>query len=258
MTPLLHPMGRTSSAGQFCPLGAVCTCISGNPSRYVSLPGETWSNIRTDNGFPFEIIRRKPRAHPPRLLPAIELHLTEEASGATCCGLTSEGEGLPVRSARISRPPSSASQSAQIDISRRTREARPLQKDFTIKELAENWDAHQAGEPLPHRVQGVITVHDDRDNGVTNTWNVELTGWPVEPHPTRGSVWVRIPDEPTGESGSRCLTYEHQRTRQRRYWISRQGSMVLPDPQCRGNPLLTPVAPDDGPAPERDNRAGLR
>lgn len=43
-----------------------------------------------------------------------------------------------------------------------------LQRDFTIKELSENYEARRAGQELPHKVCGVVTVEDDRDNGSTD------------------------------------------------------------------------------------------
>ncbi|MCQ9129983.1 hypothetical protein [Streptomyces hilarionis] len=105
-----------------------------------------------------------------------------------------------------------------------------LQRDFTIKELSENYEAYQAGQPLPHRVAGTITVHDGRDNGVTDTWKVELSGWPVEPHPTRGSVWHVTRDHLTDGSGARSLIFQVQPSRERTYWISRERGQRLPEP----------------------------
>ncbi|MET8438544.1 hypothetical protein ABZV61_38715 [Streptomyces sp900116325] len=43
-----------------------------------------------------------------------------------------------------------------------------MQRDFTIKEFAENFTAKQAGAELLHRVVGTVTVEDDRDNGNTD------------------------------------------------------------------------------------------
>ncbi|MGW7168181.1 hypothetical protein ACWGH3_23345 [Streptomyces sp. NPDC054884] len=105
-----------------------------------------------------------------------------------------------------------------------------LQGDFTIKELSENYEAHQAGLPLPHRVAGTITVHDGRDNGVTDTWKVELSGWPVEPHETRGSVWHVTRDDLTEGGGDRSMIFKVQPSRERTYWISRERGQQLPEP----------------------------
>ncbi|MFC5028670.1 hypothetical protein C8250_025385 [Streptomyces sp. So13.3] len=106
-----------------------------------------------------------------------------------------------------------------------------LNKDFTIKELAGNYAAREEGHPLPHRVQGTVTVHDDRDNGVTDTWNLELTGCPVEPHETRGSVWRVVGHHVTEGDGSRSLEYIPRPTRRRTYWISRENEIRLPEPR---------------------------
>lgn len=105
-----------------------------------------------------------------------------------------------------------------------------LQGDFTIKELSENFEAHQAEQRLPHRVVGTVTVHDGRDNGVTDTWEVELTGWPVQPHEARGSVWHVTRDDLTDGSGSRSMIFQVQPSRERTYWISRARGQRLPEP----------------------------
>ncbi|MFD7933775.1 hypothetical protein ACFV4T_04420, partial [Streptomyces sp. NPDC059755] len=51
-----------------------------------------------------------------------------------------------------------------------------LHRDFTIKELSENFTAKQAGRELPHKVLNTVTVADDRDNGSTDRWDLVLTG----------------------------------------------------------------------------------
>jgi hypothetical protein len=80
-----------------------------------------------------------------------------------------------------------------------------LQADFTAKELAENYEAHEQGRPLPHRAAGTVSVRDDRDNGTTDTWDLTLTGCPIQPHPTRGSVWVTVPFHVTEGDGLRSM-----------------------------------------------------
>ncbi|MFD5065398.1 hypothetical protein [Streptomyces sp. NPDC058394] len=106
-----------------------------------------------------------------------------------------------------------------------------LYKDFTVKELAENYRAQQDRRPLPHCVQGTITVHDGRDNGVTDTWTLDLTGNPVQPHESRDGAWIVVPDHLTDGSGLRTLAYERRPARRRTYWISRQDGLELPAPQ---------------------------
>ncbi|AWZ05126.1 MULTISPECIES: hypothetical protein [unclassified Streptomyces] len=105
-----------------------------------------------------------------------------------------------------------------------------LQKDFTIKELSENYEAQQAGRPLPHRVEGSITVHDGRDNGVTDAWDLELTGCPVRPVEERQGLWVVAASSLPGDSGADLLEYEVQPPRRRIYWVSRQRGEQLPEP----------------------------
>jgi hypothetical protein len=100
-----------------------------------------------------------------------------------------------------------------------------LQKDFTVKELSENYEARQEGRPLPHRVTGTVTVHERRDNGVTDTWELELTGCPVRPDRTRSGIWVV-----DTESGVDSLEFESHPTHQRTYWLSRRRGERLPEP----------------------------
>lgn len=102
-----------------------------------------------------------------------------------------------------------------------------LHKEFTIKELSENYEASLEGRPLPHRVTGIITVHDSRDSGVTDRWELELTGCPVRPHQSRTGVWLIDTDTDTG---SEALAFASHPAFERTYWISRQRGQRLPDP----------------------------
>ncbi|MER7196703.1 hypothetical protein CG723_41030 [Streptomyces sp. CB01635] len=106
-----------------------------------------------------------------------------------------------------------------------------LHKDFTIKQLSENYHAQQEGRCLPHRVQGTVTVHDGRDNGVTDTWSLDLTGCPIQPHESRDGAWVVVPDHLTDGTGLRSLVYIRRPARRRTYWISRQDGLELPAPR---------------------------
>lgn len=103
-----------------------------------------------------------------------------------------------------------------------------LQKDFTIKELSENYEARQEDRPLPHRVTGTVTVHDSRDNGVTDAWELELTGCPVRPDKNRSGIWLV-----DAESGIDSLEFESHPTHQRTYWLSRRRGERLPEPTYR-------------------------
>ncbi|MDX3067089.1 hypothetical protein PV518_33780 [Streptomyces sp. ND04-05B] len=100
-----------------------------------------------------------------------------------------------------------------------------LQKEFTVKELSENYEARKEGRPLPHRVTGTITVHDSRDNGVTDVWELELTGCPVRPHESRASVWLVDTD-----TGPDAWEYVSHPPYERTYWVSRRRGDRLPDP----------------------------
>jgi hypothetical protein len=117
-----------------------------------------------------------------------------------------------------------------------------LQKDFTIKELSENYQAGQAGQPLLHRVKGSIAASDDRDNGVTDTWDIELTGCPVRPVEDRDGLWVMAESSLPGDDGSDKLEYLVQPPRKRTYWISRQREQQLPEPTFSGDVPSTSVA----------------
>src|SRR5262249_56615261 len=105
-----------------------------------------------------------------------------------------------------------------------------LQREFTIKQLAENHAAKQAGQELPHQVRGSVTVEDDRDNGSTDRWDLVLTGCPVEPVPDRDGLWTIAPWHLTEGSGLRTLEYSLLPPRQRIHWVSRARGRQLPAP----------------------------
>lgn len=105
-----------------------------------------------------------------------------------------------------------------------------LQRDFTIKELSENFTAKQAGHELPHQVRGTVTAEDDRDNGSTDRWDLVLTGCPVEPVPDREGLWRIAPWHLTDGSGLRTLDYSLLPPRQRTHWVSRARGVQLPAP----------------------------
>jgi hypothetical protein len=105
-----------------------------------------------------------------------------------------------------------------------------LQRDFTIKELSENFTARQAGHELPHQVRGSVTVEDDRDNGSTDRWDLVLTGCPIEPVPDLEGLWRVAPWHLTEGSGLRTLDYSLLPPRQRIHWISRARGVQLPAP----------------------------
>ncbi|MFE2381096.1 hypothetical protein [Streptomyces misionensis] len=107
-----------------------------------------------------------------------------------------------------------------------------LQRDFTIKELSENFEARQANRELPHQVRGTVTVEDDRDNGSTDRWDLVLTGAPIEPVPDRDGLWRIAPWHLTEGSGLRTLEYSLLPSRQRLHWVSRARGITLPAPDA--------------------------
>lgn len=107
-----------------------------------------------------------------------------------------------------------------------------LQRDFTIKELSENYEQRVAGPgvTLPHRVTGRVTAEDDRDNGSTDLWDLVLTGCPVEPVRDHDSMWKVVGDHLTDGSGLRSLDYNLLPPRQRIHWVSRSKGIRPPSP----------------------------
>lgn len=105
-----------------------------------------------------------------------------------------------------------------------------LQKEFTIKELSENYLAKQAGQALAHKVLGTITVEDDRDNGSTDRWDLVLTGCPIVPVPDRDGLWHVARYNIVEGSGLRTLEYSLLPSRQRIHWISRAKGIQLNAP----------------------------
>lgn len=105
-----------------------------------------------------------------------------------------------------------------------------LQRDFTIKELSENFIAAQADQELPHRVLGSVTVEDDRDNGSTDRWDLVLTGSPVHPVADRDALWELARYHLTDGDGLRTMDFNLLPSRQRVHWISRSKGVQLPAP----------------------------
>jgi hypothetical protein len=105
-----------------------------------------------------------------------------------------------------------------------------LQRDFTIKELSENFTASEAGQELPHQVLGSVTVGDDRDNGSTDRWDLVLTGSPVHPVPDREALWQLALFHIEEGDGLRTMDYSLLPPRQRIHWISRSKGIQLPPP----------------------------
>ncbi|MEU8869190.1 hypothetical protein [Streptomyces umbrinus] len=68
-------------------------------------------------------------------------------------------------------------------------------------------------------------MHDSRDNGATDVWELDLTGCPVRPHESRMCVWLVDTD-----AAADSLEYDSQPPYERTYWISRRLGSRLPNP----------------------------
>ena len=64
-----------------------------------------------------------------------------------------------------------------------------LTATFTLSQWAENWEAHHAGNVLPHIAEGRVIAGDDRDEGVVDTWPLHLAAWPFEPAGDKTGTW---------------------------------------------------------------------
>ncbi|MBY8868710.1 hypothetical protein [Streptomyces sennicomposti] len=108
--------------------------------------------------------------------------------------------------------------------------AADLRKHFPLKDWAENHRAYteETGD-RPAQALALVRVHDDRDNGVIDSWELALSGAPIQPDPERAGVWRLTPPMPD-ESALRCVDFELQPPRVRTYWLSRSKNMPLPEP----------------------------
>jgi hypothetical protein len=109
-----------------------------------------------------------------------------------------------------------------------------LQSALTIAEWAQNAEAVGKGEEPPHIVRGTVTARDDRDQGVTDIWDLSVTACPIEPDPNLQGVW-RVSQTLEGRPTS--VKFDMHPSYRRTYWLSRGGAVALPDP------LYAPVAP---------------
>ncbi|MFF4145959.1 hypothetical protein ACFY0A_32430 [Streptomyces sp. NPDC001698] len=105
-----------------------------------------------------------------------------------------------------------------------------LRKHFPLKDWAENHRVYTEGTgERPAQTLGLVRVSDDRDNGVIDSWELKLSGFPIQPDPDRAGVWhltAPTPDEPA----LRCVDFALQPPRVRTYWLSRSKDIPLPDP----------------------------
>jgi hypothetical protein len=107
-----------------------------------------------------------------------------------------------------------------------------LTATFTLSEWAENWTAHEAGQPLPHTTEGCVTAGDDRDEGVQDTWPLHLAAWPAGPAGAEGTeanktvTWGLI----SRGAGDEWFRIAIRPLRERTYWISQSKNIPMPEP----------------------------
>ena len=105
---------------------------------------------------------------------------------------------------------------------------------FTLKQWAENWEAAQRGDALPHRVEGSIIVDDMSENGVDDVWHIDLTGAPVERLADDAGKW-QIASNAEGKAGKGAVVWTTP-VRHRTYWLSRSRGERLGDTKTEAKP----------------------
>ncbi|MEU1463658.1 hypothetical protein ABZ467_23725 [Streptomyces sp. NPDC005727] len=100
-----------------------------------------------------------------------------------------------------------------------------LQGTLTLRQCADNWAAREQGRPLPHRIAGVVSATDRRDEGITDRWELVMTGCPIEPVPETEDQWRLTADSVVPQWN--ILTVEPV-ARERTYWISRRRGVKYP------------------------------
>lgn len=111
-----------------------------------------------------------------------------------------------------------------------------LTATFTLSQWAENWEAHRAGNPLPHTAEGHVIASDDRDEGVVDTWPLRLAAWPIEPAGDEQAGDGPTGDKPgrweltSGGSGDDWFRIAIRPLRERSYWISQRRNIPMPEP----------------------------
>lgn len=101
-----------------------------------------------------------------------------------------------------------------------------LAATFTLGQWAENWEAHHAGNPLPHVAEGRVIAGDDRDEGVVDTWPLRLAARPIEPAGDEAGAWELT----SGEAGGDWFRIAIRPLRERSYWISQRRNIPMPEP----------------------------
>src|SRR5262249_9904667 len=109
-----------------------------------------------------------------------------------------------------------------------------LTATFTLGQWAENWEAHQAGNPPPNVAEGCVIAGDDRDEGVVDRWPLSLAAWPIQPAGDSGETW-QLTEGTTGKDWSDIAM---RPLRERSYWISQRRGIPLPDLPERQAPAV--------------------
>jgi len=100
-----------------------------------------------------------------------------------------------------------------------------LTATFTLGQWAENWAAGEvAGAALPHTAGGRVIAGDDRDEGVVDTWPLQLEARPIEP---AGDGALAGTWELTGRD---WFDIAIRPLRERSYWISQSRCIPMPEP----------------------------
>ncbi|BBJ41243.1 hypothetical protein AB0L49_31475 [Streptomyces antimycoticus] len=100
-----------------------------------------------------------------------------------------------------------------------------LQGTLTLRQWADNQDAQGQGRPLPHRIAGAVIATDRRDEGITDRWELVMTGCPIERVPGAADQWRLTTDSAVPQW--KILTVEPV-ARERTYWISRRRGLEYP------------------------------
>jgi len=129
----------------------------------------------------------------------------------------------------------------ELDIGPDSVEQFRLDDERPASEWIANSEAAERGEPGSTTGVGVVVAHDSNDNGVVDTWEVELAGRPFERIPGEQGGWRLYRDLLTG----RGPMVAQVRPRVRRYYRSKSRQQVLPELDMPTKP--TPGTPNGPP-----------
>lgn len=96
----------------------------------------------------------------------------------------------------------------------------------TLKQWAQDYDMLAAGQEPRAAAVAMVDVHDDDDNGTTDSWMLLLVGSPIVPIAGNNAGWQLRPlhDPLVG------YFLDGAPTRSRTYFLSRSGGVLLPQP----------------------------